>query len=158
MKGTDGSDAAALQYGEFANDTAPESCEAENESIKAIFEGVYSALCDDINTPIALSHIFDAVKIINSAKEGKIALSDSDVSALLRLFDDIVSGVLGLKDETAEDGSGAVVSGLMDMVLEGRAEAKAAKDWARSDAIRDRLNALGIVVKDTKEGVEWTIK
>lgn len=158
VKGTDGSDAAALQYGEFANDTAPESCEAENESIKAIFEGVYSALCDDINTPIALSHIFDAVKIINSAKEGKIALSDSDVSALLRLFDDIVSGVLGLKDETAEDGSGAVVSGLMDMVLEGRAEAKAAKDWARSDAIRDHLNALGIVVKDTKEGVEWTIK
>ncbi len=46
----------------------------------------------------------------------------------------------------------------MDMVLEERSKAKAAKDWAASDAIRDHLKALGITVKDTKDGTEWTIQ
>ena len=77
---------------------------------------------------------------------------------LLRLFDDIISGVFGLKDENTTSHSDTVVSGLMDMVLEERAKAKAAKDWVQSDSIRDHLNALGIVVKDTKDGAEWTIK
>ena len=61
-------------------------------------------------------------------------------------------------EEAAEAGSGKIVSGLMDMVLAERAKAKAAKDWAASDAIRDALKALGITVKDTKDGVEWTIE
>ena len=69
-------------------------------------------------------------------------------------------GVLGLKDESAGDGgkSQEVISGLMDMVLEERAKAKAAKDWTQSDAIRDHLKALGITVKDTKDGAEWTLE
>ena len=66
--------------------------------------------------------------------------------------------MLGLKDEDAAAGSdGKVIGGLMDMVLEQRAAAKAAKDWAVSDHIRDSLKALGIQVKDTKDGAEWTI-
>ncbi|MBQ1699933.1 MAG: cysteine--tRNA ligase, partial [Bacteroidales bacterium] len=83
-----------------------------------------------------------------------------DLETLLRLFDDIVFGVLGLRDE-ASAGAGAdgkVVGGLMEMVLEERAQAKAAKDWPRSDSIRDHLKALGITVKDTKNGPEWTLE
>ena len=66
---------------------------------------------------------------------------------------------MGLRDENgaASDSAKDVTAGLMEMVLEDRAQAKANKDWARSDAIRDRLNALGIRVKDGKNGSEWVI-
>ena len=111
-----------------------------------------------MNTPVALAHIFDAVRIINSAKEGKAKLAQADLRALMQLFDNVVFGVLGLKDEAAEGTDQKVVAGLMDMVLKERAAAKAAKDWPKSDAIRDALGALGITVKDTKNGPEWTLE
>ena len=153
-----------LPYGELPTAIAPNTCPADSPEIKAIFDGVYDALCDDLNTPIALSHIFEAVKLINTAKTGdarsKPGMTEGDIRTLLQLFDDIVFGVLGLKDENAGEGgkSQEVVSGLMDMVLEERAKAKAAKDWGLSDAIRDHLKALGITVKDTKDGAEWTLE
>ena len=67
---------------------------------------------------------------------------------------------MGLKDEEASEGgkSLAVIDGLMGMVLEERKAAKAAKDWATSDKIRDNLKALGIAVKDTKDGAEWSFE
>ena len=154
------SEAKDLPYGELSSAIAPETCIADSAEIKAIFEGVYDALCDDLNTPVALSHIFEAVRIINSAKAGSAKLTGKDLTALAQIFDDIVFGVLGLRDEAAGEGgkSHEVVSGLMEMVLEERAKAKAAKDWGLSDAIRDHLKALGITVKDTKDGAEWTLE
>lgn len=132
---------------------------SESEAVKAIFDGTYAALCDDLNTSVALSHIFDAVKLINTEKEKKGTLGKGDIETLLRLFDDIVYGVLGLIDESGDSGkAGKTIAGLMDMVIEERAKAKAAKDWATSDSIRDHLKALGIVVKDTKDGAEWTLE
>ena len=158
--GTEGNPADSLKYGEFLTSVAPETCAARNSDVKGIFEGVYDSLCDDLNTPIALSHMFDGVRIINSAKAGEIKLAKEDIETLAQLFEDIVFGVLGLKDESAsETGKGKdVISGLMEMILEDRAKAKAAKDWAASDAIRDRLKSLGITVKDGKDGAEWNIE
>jgi cysteinyl-tRNA synthetase len=154
-----GKHAPQMPYGELSEAVAPDSCPAESAEVKAIFDGVYDALCDDMNTPIALSHIFEAVRIINSAKAGSLKLGKGDCDTLVQIFDDIVFGVLGLKDEeAAEAGAGKVIGGLMDMVLAERAKAKANKDWAASDAIRDALKALGITVKDTKDGAEWTIE
>jgi len=146
-------------YGEYTQATAPEACNADNAEVKKIFESVYDALCDDLNTPIAVASIFDAVRIINQAKDKQINLSKNDIDTLVQLFNDIVFGVLGLKDEEADnaEGNASVIGGLMDMVLESRAAAKAAKDWTMSDHIRDSLKALGISVKDTKDGVEWTL-
>ena len=165
-KGVILSEAKDLPYGELPTSIAPDTCPADSAEIKAIFDGVYDALCDDLNTPVALSHIFEAVRIINSAKSGPLtgsgtkSLTESDIKTLVQIFDDIVFGVLGLKDENAGEGSKSqeVVAGLMDMVLEERAKAKAAKDWGLSDAIRDHLTALGITVNDTKNGAEWTIE
>ena len=123
-----------------------------------IAEAVYAALCDDLNTPVAISHIFDAVRIINSAKDKKIALSGEDCSILLAVFDGIVDGVLGLtEEEEGGDRMAATIGGLVEMVLEQRKKAKDAKDWATSDKIRNDLNALGITIKDTKDGTEWSI-
>ena len=145
-------------YGEELFGVAPDSCKAVNEAVRKVFDGVYDALCDDINTPICLAHISEAVKIINSAKAGQVNLGKEDIDTLCQLFDDIVFGVLGLKDEELSEGStGEVIGGLMEMVLEQRAAAKAAKDWTTSDHIREKLTALGIKVKDTKDGVEWSI-
>ncbi len=159
VKGTDGDPANSLKYGEFIEDVAPDVCNADNEQVKEIFNGVYDALCDDLNTSVALSHIFDAVRLINTEKEKKGTLTKADVETLLRLFDDVVYGVLGLVDESGDSGkAGKTIAGLMDMVIEERAKAKAAKDWATSDSIRDHLKALGIVVKDTKDGAEWTLE
>ena len=158
VRGTEGSKADSLIYGEYITDVAPESADGASDAVKAVFDGVYDALCDDLNTPIALAHLSEAVRLVNIAKEGKGALSKRDLEVLVRLFDDIVFGVLGLKDESASEGGQKVVRGLMEMVLEQRAAAKAAKDWAASDAIRDRLKSLGITVKDTKSGAEWTLE
>ncbi|MBQ1938023.1 MAG: cysteine--tRNA ligase, partial [Bacteroidales bacterium] len=153
-----GRKAPVYAYGEEEFGIAPDSCPADNADIIKIFNGIYEALCDDFNTPIALSHLFDAVRIINSAKDHKIQLSQNDIQTLCQLFDDIVYGVLGLKDEEGgSDKSMGIISGLMDLVLEQRKQAKEAKDWTTSDKIRDCLKALGVQVKDTKEGATWTL-
>ena len=153
------SGAPALAYGEFVNATAPDGISATNAEVKALVENVYEALCDDLNTPVALSHVFDAVRIINTAKDKKLTLDASDYKALTDLFDNIVFGVLGLRDEESEGGKAVqTIDGLVNMVLEQRKAAKAAKDWATSDRIRDDLKALGIQIKDTKDGTEWTLE
>lgn len=126
--------------------------------IRDLVENVYAALCDDLNTPVALSYIFEAVKMVNSAKEDKSLLSRADYAELAKLFDEIVSGVLGLQDENGSGSSLRTIEGLVQMVLEQRKAAKAAKDWAASDRIRDELKALGIAIKDTKDGTEWSLE
>ena len=152
------SSAAPLAYGEFSSSVAPDVVEASNADVRKLIEAVYEHLCDDLNTPMALAQVFEAVRIINTAKDKKLALDASDYKALVDLFDNIVYGVLGLRDEDSEGGKAMqTIDGLMQMVLEQRKAAKAAKDWATSDRIRDDLKALGIQIKDGKEGTEWTM-
>ena len=87
-----------------------------------------------------------------------MTLDAADYKALVDLFDNVVFGVLGLRDEDNEGGKATeTIDGLVQMVLEQRKAAKAAKDWATSDRIRDELKALGIQIKDTKDGTEWTL-
>ena len=134
-----------------------------SSEIAALREKVYEALCDDLNTPIALSHLFEAVRLVNQAKDGKLTVGEEDKKTLQQLFTDIVSGVLGIEDEQNgyADGSSKdteIITGLMDMILEERQEAKSRKDFARSDRIRDRLKEIGIRINDTKNGSEWTLE
>ena len=129
-----------------------------NEEIARIRENVYDALCDDLNTPIALSNLFEAVRIVNTVADGKMKICKEDKDILVELLKTVTGDVLGLTDEREQGGNEQIIDGLMDMILEYRKEAKAAKDWAKSDQIRDALGALGIVVKDTKEGSTWTLK
>ena len=99
------------------------------KEVAELKEKVYEALCDDLNTPIALSYIFDAVRIINTVKDKKLTLDAADYQALVGLFDNIVYGVLGLRDEDASDGGKTMqtIDSLVGMVLEQRKAAKAAK-------------------------------
>ena len=118
----------------------------------------YEAMDDDLNTPMVIAHLFEAGKIVNQASDGSVALSAEDIAALRKLFDTFLVEILGVR-VAADEGSGnnEAYSGAVDLLMEIRANAKAAKDWATSDLIRDRLAALGFDVKDTKNGVEWKL-
>ena len=130
----------------------------ENPELKQIEERCYDALLDDLNTPNVLSCLFDAVRIINSAKDKTLKLGQADKAVLDNLFDGILMDVLGIKDDSSDEGNGKIIESLVEMVLEARKTAKANKDWATSDKIRDNLKEIGIVIKDTKDGCEWTIQ
>ncbi len=127
-----------------------------NKEIKAIYDNVFEAICDDINTPIALSHLFDAVRIVNQVKDGQLSINKDDKALLDELFLKFIPEVLGLVDESASNGSETMINGLIEMVLEVRKVAKSNKDFATSDLIRDKLKELGVQIKDTKDGVEYS--
>ena len=84
-------------------------------------------------------------------------INGKDRDTLEFLFCTILNDVLGLEDEAENSSSLKLIDGLMNMVMDVRATAKANKDWATSDKIRDSLSALGIRVKDTKDGCEWSL-
>ena len=125
--------------------------------IKGFRQKCYDAMNDDMNTPIVISHFFDMAKVINTVNDHKETLSQADIDELKDVFDTFVFNILGLRDE-ASGSNTQVVDGLMQMILDVRAQAKANKDWATSDKIRDSLNAIGIVVKDGKDGATWELK
>lgn len=114
---------------------------------------------DDFNTPRALARLFELVTRINSLKDGHLSMSDLTAETLRHLqatFRAFLFDILGLQDDsqTADNGH-IVVDGLMDLVIEMRQEARARKDWATSDLIRDKLKELNILLKDSKEGTTW---
>ena len=115
------------------------------------------AMNDDLNTPIVISVLFDWVKVINQLHDGQQTICSADLDRLSSLFKRVVFDVLGLKDEKIDE-SNDLVSPLVEMLIEVRHEAKANKDWAMSDLIRDKLSAIGIQVKDRKDGCDWEIK
>ena len=140
-----------------SSSSAPSSSSSASvPGTSALREKVEEALCDDMNTPVAIAHLFEAVKLINAG-----TLSAEDKAAMKQLFDDIVGGVLGLMDDEAGQGSEKwekALDGAMEIVLESRRKAREDKNWAESDRIRDRLASAGITVKDTKEGPVWSLE
>lgn len=119
-------------------------------------EKCVEALLDDLNSPIALSYLFEQVSRINSYTDGKLKLSQDELADLKYAFDTVLGSILGLEIPQTSDSN--VLGSVMDLVLEMRGAAKAAKDWTTSDLIRDRLTASGITVKDGKEGSTWEVK
>lgn len=122
----------------------------------------YDALNDDLNTPIVIATLFDACRIINQAKDGAVTLSASDIDELKDVFHIFLVDILGIRTEMVEGASQPDAmkpfEQAVDLLLEVRAQAKAAKDWATSDLIRDRLSQAGFDIKDTKQGAEWSLK
>jgi cysteinyl-tRNA synthetase len=116
----------------------------------------YQAMNDDLNSPIVIAHLFDGLRIINLVHDGKETLSESDLEQLKRTYHNFVFDILGLKDEKNQNQM-ELVTGLVNHILEIRQQAKANKDFATSDKIRNMLVELGIEVKDRKEGVEWNL-
>ncbi len=118
----------------------------------------YEAMNDDLNSPIVISHLFDACRVINTIVDKKATINADVLAALERVFRTFAFDILGLQEEIGS-GSGReeAFGKVVDMLLEQRRIAKANKDWATSDKIRDELAALGFEVKDTKDGFTWTL-
>jgi cysteinyl-tRNA synthetase len=127
-----------------------------DENIAAWTQLCYDAMNDDFNTPILISHLFEGVRIINTAKEGKLKLTAEDIALLNKTFNGFFFDVCGLNIEDSSSNN-EVTGHLMDFILEMRTEAKANKDFAKSDLIRDRLASMNIQIKDSKEGTSWSI-
>ena len=127
--------------------------------VKDLRRKCYDAMNDDLNSPIVIAHLFDAARAINSVKDGKATISAEDLKELQDVFHTFVFDILGIKDEAASGGSNnnEAFGKAMDLLLTIRQQAKANKDWATSDKIRNELTAIGFDIKDTKDGAEWKL-
>ena len=128
--------------------------EASSVDISGVEARCTAAMDDDLNSPMVISELFDCVRTINQIYDGKQTISAADLAELRRVVDLFVFDILGLRDDLAGDNS-QMLSSVVDMILNIRMEAKNAKDWATSDKIRDGLAAIGIKVKDRKDGFDW---
>lgn len=123
----------------------------------ALFDKCVEAMCDDFNTPMVIAHLFEVTRLINLVADKKETVTEADKKALKENFAIVFNDILGMKNEQA-DNSMHIVDSLMQVILSLRKEARANKDWAKSDMIRDELAKAGIVIKDGKDGASWTME
>lgn len=133
--------------------------DASTVDVKDLRKKCYDALNDDLNSPIVISHLFDAARAINTVKDGKATISAEDLKELQEVFHIFVFDILGLRDEAASAAGDSyeTFGKAIDLLLTIRQQAKANKDWATSDKIRNELTAMGFEIKDTKDGAEWKL-
>ncbi len=131
--------------------------ETSTVDVSTLTERAYAAMDDDLNTPVLIGVLFDAVRIINQINDGKEKATVADIDTLKILIDTFLVEILGIK--TGMDGQSNLqpYRDAVDLLLEIRSEAKAKKDWTTSDLIRNRLSQIGFAVKDTKDGFEWSL-
>lgn len=127
------------------------------EDIEALKQKCYEAMNDDFNTSVLISHLFEAVRIINTANDKKLSLSVQQIETLKFIYQVFLVDVMGIAIEEDNSKAGKVLDKVVQMVLDLRAQAKANKDFAASDAIRNQLQDAGVQVKDSKEGSSWKI-
>ncbi|MBO6608063.1 cysteine--tRNA ligase [Psychroserpens sp.] len=117
----------------------------------------YDAMNDDFNTPILIAHLFEAAKLINQIKDNKASLTSEDLGLLKQTLHDFSFDVLGLMNITEMNTGADKLSGAIELLIELRQQARLNKDFAMSDKIRDELAAVGIQLKDGKDGTTFTI-
>jgi len=136
-------------------------CDAETEKVvKSLRQKCYDAMNDDFATPQVISYLFEACTTINKLVDHKATICADCLKELSETMHLFAFDILGLRSQESGDRSQErekAFGKVMDMVLELRAKAKADKDWATSDKIRDELAAAGFEVKDTKDGVTWKL-
>lgn len=120
-------------------------------------QSCYDAMNDDFNSPILIAHLFEGVRLINLIKEGKESLQESDLKTLSETMQLFVFDVLGLENSTNSQAQDGKLEELVQLLIDMRNEARANKDFALSDQIRDRLAALDIQIKDGKEGTTFSL-
>lgn len=114
----------------------------------------YAAMDDDFNSPVLIAELFEVVRLINSIYDGKQQADENTLNSIKQLMNDFVFDILGLRDDQLGADSESVEK-LMDLIIKLRNEAKQNKDYATSDRIRNELAAIGIQLKDSKEGTIW---
>ncbi|OIQ17324.1 MAG: cysteine--tRNA ligase [Flavobacterium sp. MedPE-SWcel] len=121
-------------------------------------QSCYDAMNDDFNSPILIAQLFEGVRYINLIKDGKETITTTDLELLSNTLNAFVFDVLGLKNEaTSNNETNDKLGGVVSMLIGMRNEARANKNFALSDEIRDKLKELGIELKDSKEGTTFSV-
>ncbi len=120
-------------------------------------QSCYDAMNDDFNTPVLIAQLFEAVKHINLIKEGQEKITEADLNMLSLAVKTFVFEILGLERKHDAQGDSQVLSGVIELLIELRNQARINKDFETSDKIRDQLLELGIQLKDGKEGTSFTV-
>ncbi|MFK6999890.1 cysteine--tRNA ligase [Flavobacterium oreochromis] len=116
----------------------------------------YQAMNDDFNTPILIANLFEGARIINVLRDNKESITKDDLNLLRKTMYDFVFDILGIQNESTTNNHSSKLNGVIEMLITMRKEARENKNWALSDQIRDQLLALGIQLKDGKEGTSYT--
>ena len=125
--------------------------------VKGLSDKLYSAMNDDMQTPVVISELFEACHQVNLLVDRKFKIGADDLETLSQTMHLWIEDLLGLVNTTDNAGDNKALDKVMKMVLDIRAKAKAEKDWTTSDKIRDDLNEAGIIIKDTPDGAIWEI-
>jgi len=120
--------------------------------INTLLDRCYAAMNDDFNSPVLIAELFEASRIINSVKDGKLKIDQANLDLLKQLMHDFIVDILGLKSEQADNDD---LPKVLDMIVNLRSEAKSNSDYATSDKIRVGLQQIGFQLKDSKEGTTW---
>lgn len=128
-------------------------------SVQEFKDACYNAMNDDFNSPILIAEIFNAVRQINNMADGKASLNAEDLAMLKDVLNAFIFDVLALqKTSGTEDSSQGELDAVMQILIDIRQQARASKDFALSDKIRDELAAAGVVLKDGKDGTKYTLQ
>ncbi|HEV7231858.1 MAG TPA: cysteine--tRNA ligase [Bacteroidia bacterium] len=131
------------------------SSSSTSSDIAALVQKFAAAMDDDFNSPVLIAHLFEAARIIQAVNAGTETITANDLTLLQNTMKGYLFDVLGLQNETSANNE--VMEEVIRLLLDIRNDAKAKKDFAASDKIRDELNKIRIVIKDTKDGTTWNI-
>jgi cysteinyl-tRNA synthetase len=137
-------------------DIKPDS--ASSIDIASWKQNCYDAMNDDFNSPILIAQLFEGVRFINLLKDNSATITAEDLKDFTKTMHSFVFDVLGLKNEKAIGNHNEKLEGVVHMLINMRMEARANKNFAMSDQIRDQLIALGIQLKDGKEGTTFSVQ
>jgi cysteinyl-tRNA synthetase len=124
---------------------------------KTMYQLCLNAMNDDFNSPIVIANLFEAARIINQANDGTLSLTAENITDLNVLFQVFLFDILGMIPTANDTETDALDGELMNIIIELRKRAKENKDYATADSIRNSLTRIGVELKDTKEGVAWSI-
>jgi len=142
----------------ISNQQSAESGKQKAESdfnLNSWKEKCYDALNDDFNSPILISHLFEAVSFIFKLKDGKENITSEDLEELKTLMNAFVFDVLGLQN--IEENNNSKLDQTLQVLIELRNQARKAKNFELSDQIRDKLLEQGIELKDGREGTSYVL-
>jgi len=134
-----------------------EFSEKSSFDVQAWKQKCYDAMNDDFNTPVLIAQLFDAVKHINLIRDKKATLTEADLQVLKDSMQAFIFDVLGIENTESQIG-GDKLDGVVEMLIGMRNDARANKDWALSDKIRDELQDLGIQLKDGADGTIFSVQ
>lgn len=118
----------------------------------------YEAMNDDFNTPILIAQLFEGIRFVNVLNDKRETITMEDLVTLKETLETFTFDVLGIRNEKIANDSSEKLEGVIEMLIGMREDARANKNWALSDEIRDKLIALGIQLKDGKEGTSFSVQ